>query len=528
MPLWKPRATVGLQLVVQAGAVVRPVNTNVIPNSFQIQRRSHSHAATCDGTIRGAAIAFDPDHVADGFISVTLSDVRGMEDLPRDKDQIRFLGYLDEFKRDDGPEGPVIHFKARDLSALLRAPAVLDPKAVSYYSDTLAEAIQRILSLSLGQLKTSDGRSLADVDTITIRQTDALLSASLSALVSGPHSKGPITMPKQKCSPWDAIEHVVGLTGRLVTMDGQEIVVRQPAEVYGEDGTPNEEPPAVAFIFGAEDDALVGTASGTLSDGEVDTLTHAGLGLSSAARPTLGARIPIVPAMAISRTRKLRSQRRGVACSAWDTSTRSTLYVEYPDARNLPTKVLPGQLTDAGAFRAAKMAAKNAEKGPSTSAEPKTRASKFEKAADRDVFYIRAGVHTVSELLSIASQIYKRRSRQELEGHISTHEIPDALLNLQNGDRISLHVSPNVERDLADRETEEEQIAYLVDRLDVDRPAAEALLQASKQPRQTLFYVKGVSISWSKDQKPEVGVEFINLLTVQSERGLPFNLSRAI
>lgn len=488
-----PRASVRLLVIVRRGSFVKQVNTNVIPDSVQIQRGSHKHAATCSVTLRGASLPFDPDHVDDGFIAVNLADVGSMDGEPHERPQTRFFGYLDEFERDDNDRGATIQAKARDLSALLRAPMVLDPSAIPRYEDEPFDALNNILQSALRQLKAIDNRTLADVGTLVLKKTAALESASLANLVAGKHKKGPVLMPKAKISPWEAMEHLCGMMARLIRVNGQDIEVLLPAEVFGEDGA-DKQSPVLSFLFGDEDEALPDAPA------------------------------PIVPAMSVKRTRKLRSTRRGVACTAWDTATGKTLYVEYPDKDHLPAKVIPPQGTQHGAVhafnRAAHEKAKAARgasaaghaKGQPAAAPPK---EKFVKESDRDAFYIRSGVHSEKELLEIAASIYKQRSRQELEGRIETHDFSDTLLDLSNGDRVTLHIAPSLQTELGRREFEDEKIAFLVERLGLDPKSAAVLLRAGESPGQSLFYVKSVGINWYKDQKPSVSVEFLNLLTVQ-------------
>jgi len=482
MPPVFQRALIELSLVVRTSKGFEQVNAQIEPDSFQIQRRSHSHAASCDFAIRGGSLPFDPDHVESGFVVVFFDDVGEMTGSAQGRDNIRFLGYLDELKRDDDERGPVINGKARDLSALLRDPPPLAAHAIPRYEDTLFQALQRIVDSRIAQLAGPDGGSISD--TIYIRPTDALVSASLSALVGAPHKRGPIPMPKGDCTPWQAIETVCGMAARLVTVDGQEIVVRLPSEALGEDGQHDTQKPVLHFLFGAEDAALPGATA------------------------------PIVPAMKVTRARKLIRQRKGVHCVAWDAHGRRRIEAVYPEDSALPARRLPSKFTERGAALAKIKAARQAASTRATPQPGRDTHGRFVKEEGRDIFYVRE-VHTEARLREVAKSIYLQRSRQEMEGAIETHEIPDALLNLQNGDRITLHVAPNVEIELQSLRNDEDRISYLVARLGMEKKSAAVLLRAYSQPRQRLFYVKGVSIAYAKDATPTVNVEFLNLLTVK-------------
>ena len=517
MPRYAPRVVVEISAVIQFGPNTKQVNSKFEADSVQIQRRSHSHAATCDVTVRGAALPFDPDLVAAASVIVFAGDAGEMIGGTWDgtsadrKRNIRFIGYADEFKREDGDRGPYVNIKARDVSMLFRAPEVLDAKAIPLYSDTLADALWRIVDSVLSKLSGHNGKTLNG--SVLLRDTPALYDPPsnaltgpeflLSKLVAGKHKDGPVTMPKAKASPWDAIEHVVGMCGRMVSMDQTWLTVRMPAEVVGESGVTDDQKPVVAFVFGAEDDALPDSERISVDGKEADV-------------PANRNGVPVVPAMSVSRTRKLIRQRRGLSLTAYDTDTRRTITVVYPDDKHLPSRKLPSALTDSGAVQAAnkQIAAKTKKKSAKAAKGGGSGKQTFDAAEDRDALYIRAGVHTEAQLLEIGKRIYEERSRYELEGTITTHEPLEEVLNLQNGDRITLYVSPNIEQALREKESEDEKVSYLEERLGVEREAAKTLLRATQYPRQTLFYVKGVNLSFYSDQPPSIEIAFINLLTV--------------
>jgi hypothetical protein len=183
-----PRVVVEISAVVQLGARAEQVNTKLEPDSVQIQRRSHSHAATCDVTIQGAALPFDPDLVQAASVIVFAGDAGQMlggnwDGTTTERSRnMRFIGYADEFRREDGERGPYINIKARDVSMLFRHPEVLDPGAIPRYSDTLEEALQRIIDSVLGGLFGHDGKDLSG--TVQLRDTPGLYEAGTSRTVN--------------------------------------------------------------------------------------------------------------------------------------------------------------------------------------------------------------------------------------------------------------------------------------------------------------------------------------------------------
>lgn len=90
---------------------------------------------------------------------------------------------------------------------------------------------------------------------------------------------------------------------------------------------------------------------------------------------------------------------------------------------------------------------------------------------ERDMFPF-AGITQLEALIDVAKRVYEERSRQELEGHVSTGEMDIEtesasnfdLLNLAAGDSVKVMVDPKERQLLANLPTEGAQLRYLTTR----------------------------------------------------------------
>lgn len=285
-----PRAWITLSVFLDD----KHVDTGFIPSKVSLRRGSHNKADECEVTLDGNVLPFPLPIMGKGFLCVYL----GVVDAPDAADfisslakaeNLRFCGWVEEADQDLSER--TITFKSQDMSRILRthkpllkkridavaavaaSPAagigvaqggaiaaaaaaaataalrvglkksgpIIDP--TPRYSDTLAQAINRILSVVPGFDDPTEDAPLS------VRKTDALSSAKLSSLVSGRAINGPVTI-KPDWSAWQAIEHVCGLCSRHVGIELREIVVRSPEEVFKDaDPDPNKR---ITFVIGSQ------------------------------------------------------------------------------------------------------------------------------------------------------------------------------------------------------------------------------------------------------------------------------------
>jgi len=187
----------------------------VTPMRLTIERRNHSEASSIEVEFPGNALPFDPRHVEDLWVGVYFGDVRSMDGNVHQPQFLRFMGYADNIEASrEVDDAPSVKLEARDFSAQLRAfkpiPTAMRPR----YSDTLQQALQRILD---GVPSASGLLSLPGLG----------LHLPLSPLVSGRGRTGTLPLAND-ASAWDAIERACGAVNRLVSVELDRLVVREP------------------------------------------------------------------------------------------------------------------------------------------------------------------------------------------------------------------------------------------------------------------------------------------------------------
>lgn len=233
-------------LVLRAIVDGEEIETAITPHRVVTHDGGHKKAMEMEAEVFGSVLPFPLEETDSVFVSL-------FQDTPDDpyasvirSESIRFVGYIDEEEVDD--QARAVRIKARDLSAPLREHHPLIPKRFDdgrridptpHYSDTLRQAIERILSVVPG-FEPGGSRQV-----LTLREVPAL-DLQLGQLVEGRAKSGPVSLPA-KCSAWDAIEVVCGLAARLVSVELGEIVVREPRDVFRTDGRPD-----YTFVFGAD------------------------------------------------------------------------------------------------------------------------------------------------------------------------------------------------------------------------------------------------------------------------------------
>lgn len=221
-----PRAVVSLSADLVAED--EPLDAVVIPRKVVVTRRPHTQADTCEVQLDGVDLPFDPRTLRDIVLTVHMADVRNagagtMPDNWRSARTLRFIGHVDTFDNEQEEED-VLTLRARDLSSILRDAKPLPTDAVPRYSDTLGQAINRILEAVPGA-------------NILAVQPSGDENTPLSAAVGGRVRNGPVHV-ENNWSAWEVIEHTCGLVARLVSVVNDFIVLRQARQAYANAATP--------------------------------------------------------------------------------------------------------------------------------------------------------------------------------------------------------------------------------------------------------------------------------------------------
>lgn len=254
------------------------ITTGIVPGSLSIARHSHKSADTAEFEVLGSALPFDPRHIEDASCALFFGDVGSMNGDIKQEQFLQFIGYIDKVEPVySADKAPRVKVTARDYSCILRDYKPIPPRLNPTYADTLKTAIDRILdSLPFGAA-------------LVVRDnTEA--NTPLSPLTSARLRTSPITLPTN-VSAWEIIEHVCGLVGRLVRVELDEIVIRQPTQALSSEGVPVTE-----FVYGSDDGTLVG----------------------------------------LEMERVLRRNRKGVRVTSYDPVTRTRSEAEFPDDSVLP------------------------------------------------------------------------------------------------------------------------------------------------------------------------------------------------
>lgn len=280
-----PRAWVEISTSVRGEQVA----TGIMPSKASVNLRPHNQAGTAEITIHGSALPFDPRMIDGVFVTLYLGAVQSVDAKVQDvSTNARFVGYADQIDDSFDSDGPAVELKMRDMSALFRDFKPIPPLAAPQYSDTLQQAIQRLMD-AVPNTKNTDGSPR-----ITLKKTDAL-NVDLSNAISARLRTAKVQLPRD-CTAWQAIEHICGLVSRLVAVDKTEVVVSLPAQSYGHDG-----PSQADFIFGAETANLI----------------------------------------SVNRSKKFIRNRKGIRVTSWDLDTRAPIVADFPPDSQLPSAHLP-------------------------------------------------------------------------------------------------------------------------------------------------------------------------------------------
>lgn len=447
-----PRAAVVMSTTLADVSASTEVTTSIVPTSASVTLRQHSQAATSEVTVHGSALPFDPRQDEGIFLQLYLGAVDTDDDSVIGRQFLRFVGFVDDLKEKRDMKGPVVTLTARDMSSIFRDFKPIPTAAMPRYSDTLSQAINRIIMATPGSQNPDGSLRVMLVE-------NALTSRMLSGAVHSRASTAAVQLPHD-VTAWQAIEHCCGLLSLLVSVDLDQLIVRQTQEVYG-----STSPAVFSFIFGGESANL----------------------------------------LSIEREKKFVRNRRGVSVTAYDPTTRSRVEGLYPP---------DGQVLRVGRPHAHVGGQAIHYHAPTRS----TRASAASPAPpERDVYPAPIGMYAQASLVDYARRIYQERSRQEMEGKIECPFWVPEVLSLKNSDRIQIQLDPDLAAELQQAPSEAAAVDLLVQRLDVSEDAARALMRASlNRPRDT-WYAREVTTEFQSDGVSTVSVGFINLIVLDPQ-----------
>lgn len=239
-----PRAYVALKSIIDG----KDVDTGLIPSRVTLSKGDHTKCSEATITLEGSVLPFPLRLVGGSVITLYMGVTENPEDNVKQENNLRFVGFVEDLEQDQSARH--VTLKAYDLTMPLRGHKPLlekknDDTGITIdptprYSDTLKQAIERILSVVPGFEEGSE-------PFLDLRDTDALSTASLGSLVTGRAKTGPVAL-KPDISAWGAIEHVCALAVRHVSVDLTDIVVRTSDEVFARAG----EATALRFIVGTD------------------------------------------------------------------------------------------------------------------------------------------------------------------------------------------------------------------------------------------------------------------------------------
>lgn len=443
------------------------VDLQVLPETVVLTRKPHTHADTCEVVLKGTGIQLDPRAVAD-MVAYVFLGVADTPDAPstgaiNTQENWRFAGTIEDDQDSYGDQPGEIRLSFVDFSGPLRRKKPVPARAVPHYSDTVEQAIQKIL----------DAVPEAG-ERLTIRPTAALDDATLQKLTGKAGRKGPIPLPKKDCTAWEAIEFVCDKAGLLPPqVDRFELVVRRPQDAMPEYGTRDPNDPKMVFLF---------------NDIEANVL-------------------------AFSRRKRFVNTRLGVKVCGFDPVNRKPISAVYPDDDKLPPLKLAAGLTIRGAAQAAMASTRSSSKPQPASKRPARGKGKVTDSPKRFLQWSRTA-HTVDACRDEARRIYIERESQEIEVTIETAEWDNDVLGLWNGDRIQFRANLDLESELRAIHLERDQIAYLREVLGLDPDAAKLVSLVYHQRRGDLFYVKQAQFRWSASAAPAVKLDLLNLIEI--------------
>lgn len=468
-----PRAFVQLNTTV----VDRDVTTGMVPTRASFTRRSFQQADECEATVMGATLpwsmlAIEGAHIAlfmgnAGAVDERINDSFFVDDETGTNPRLRFVGFVDEVRRIQDDRGEQIELRARDYSSLLRDFKPLAPEFVPRYSDTLRQAIQKILNgvesvMRFGEKGREFPLSIADMD------VDPPLSGAI-------HSRGhgASIQLQPDSTAWTYLGHVCGIVNRIPTVELDKIVVRDPNQSYT-----GQSRSVAQFAFGRDYNGYT-------------------------------------PLLKVEQTKRFLRNRRGIRMTSWDPLTRTTLVAEVGDHSVRMTRPIHH-------------AGNQVLRGPRThrapSHNPRRATTTVVKAAPKDEFEVLAapsGVCDQSTLNEIALGVYNQRKHGELEGKLETPFFDNELLTLKHGDRFDLFVEPTLAAQLRNVRSDQERARRLAQIYGLSEDAMSLLIQSADEPAPVQFFLRSMTAEYVHEGRSDINIEFIRLLVANLDETHP-------
>ena len=290
----------------------------------------------------------------------------------------------------------------------------------------------------------------ADGSKLLTLVTSDLTSLQVGGAVHSRFRNAALQLPPETTA-WQAIEHVCGLASLNVMVRLGQIIVRRTIDVDARGDV------ATIFTFGGEDANL----------------------------------------LSVGDEKKFVRNRKGVQVLSFDPATRERIVAIYPrDADLLPSHRPRAQL------RRTFTTTRRVRRGAPAAA-----------VQDRDVFDA-YGIHSQDALDRYAELLYRERSSQEIEGTLITPIWTPEILALDNGDRFKLSIDPELAAGLRNATSRQAMVQMLVERLDVNKQAANALIDASLDRPSDVFFARTVTHEFEADGRSTTTVGFMNILEV--------------
>jgi hypothetical protein len=434
------------------------VHTGIIPSRCSWTRRTFKQAGECEITFMGSSLPFNPLTVQGVFARVFMGNVSrvNIESAKTDSEiqqphRERFCGYVDQYEEHRGEDGPEITFKLRDLSALFRDRMPLTADFAPLYSDTLREAVQRIIDFVCKPFVDAGEQA-----PINLQELPDPFDPLLSSAAHHRGATGPVQLvPNATC--WAVIEHICGLVSATPYMFLDELRITEVQQSYGA-----ESDSAYSFVFGQEDANV----------------------------------------LKLERTRKFARNRKGVRMVSYDPEARQVIEGQWP-----PKGQEPGHTTPARSLGNRTPPHRRASSsGHSTRTRTVT--------PPKDFYELLAAPNGISDpdmLTQAAKAAYLERSLGDLEGRLETHEFDDDILNLNHSDRIDIGVQPSLEAELISTTSDRRAIRLLADRLGMDEQTLSVLIASTRQFPLAQYFVRSVTAEFQAEDSSHVTIEFLKL-----------------